>query len=70
MLEEYIVSLEKKDKSPKTIISYRNDIHIFLEYLHIQPEQFVTATDVRKWISRMLNPQEGKSLAITTINLG
>ncbi|MEH6908916.1 tyrosine-type recombinase/integrase [Neobacillus drentensis] len=68
MLEEYIAYLQKKDKSPKTIISYRNDIHMFLEDLHIRPDQFVTATDVRKWITRMLNPLEGRPLAITTIN--
>ncbi|MBT2696499.1 tyrosine-type recombinase/integrase [Bacillus sp. ISL-40] len=68
MLEEYIASLEKQDKSPKTIISYRNDIHIFLDELHIQPDDFVTATDVRKWINSLLNPHEGKPLAITTIN--
>jgi site-specific recombinase XerD len=68
MLEEYIASLEKHDKSPKTIISYRNDILIFLADLHIQPDHFVTATDVRKWISGMLHPNDGKPLAITTIN--
>lgn len=41
---------------------------MFLEDLHIRPDQFVTATDVRKWITRMLNPLEGRPLAITTIN--
>ena len=39
-----------------------------LDELHIQPEDFVTATDVRKWINSLLNPHEGKPLAITTIN--
>jgi integrase/recombinase XerC len=68
MLEEYILNLQKKDKSPNTVISYRNDILIFLEDLHIKPNDFVTATDVRKWISGMLHPKEGKPLAITTIN--
>ncbi|MCM2534328.1 tyrosine-type recombinase/integrase [Neobacillus pocheonensis] len=68
MLEEYIADLQKKDKSSKTVISYRNDILIFLEDLHIQPDGFVTATDVRKWIHGLVNPQEGKPLAITTIN--
>ena len=68
MLEEYIKSLENKDKSPKTIISYGNDILIFLDALHIKPGNFVTATDVRKWIRGMLNPQEGRPLVITTIN--
>jgi site-specific recombinase XerD len=68
MLEEYIASLEKQDKSQKTIISYRNDILIFMYDLHIQPDHFVTATDVRKWISGMLHPNDGKPLAITTIN--
>ncbi|MCM2534408.1 tyrosine-type recombinase/integrase [Neobacillus pocheonensis] len=68
MIEEYIANLQKNNKSPKTIISYRNDIHIFLDDLHIHPDQFVTATDVRKWIISLLNPLEGKPLAITTIN--
>jgi len=68
MLEEYIASLEKQDKSSKTIISYRNDILIFFEDLHIRPDGFVTATDVRKWIHGLLHPQVGKPLAITTIN--
>jgi site-specific recombinase XerD len=68
MLEDYISNLQKKEKSPKTIISYRNDILIFLDDLHIKPNDFVTATDVRKWIREMLNPQEGRPLAITTIN--
>lgn len=68
MLEEYITSLEKQDKSAKTIISYRNDILTFMDDLHIKPNDFVTATDVRKWINFMLNPNDGKPLAITTIN--
>lgn len=68
MLEEYINSLEKQGKSPKTFISYRNDILIFMEDLHIKPNEFVTATDVRKCINSMLYPNSGKPLAITTIN--
>jgi integrase/recombinase XerC len=68
MLEEYIADLQKKDKSSKTIISYRNDILIFLDDLHIRPDGFVTATDVKKWIHGLLHPQEGKPFAISTIN--
>jgi site-specific recombinase XerD len=68
VIEEYITSLEKQDKSPKTIISYRNDILFFMDDLHIKPNEFVTATDVRKWINVMLHPNDGKPLAITTIN--
>jgi site-specific recombinase XerD len=68
VLEEYITSLEKQDKSTKTIISYRNYILIFMDDLHIKPNEFVTATDVRKWINGMLHPNDGKPLAITTIN--
>ncbi|MCM2534134.1 site-specific integrase [Neobacillus pocheonensis] len=67
MIEEYIANLQKKNKSPKTIISYRNDIHIFLGDLHIHPAQFVTATDVRKWINSLLNPHEGKP-GLSTLN--
>jgi integrase/recombinase XerC len=68
MLEDYIAHLQKNDKSSKTVISYRNDILIFLEDLHIRPDGFVTATDVKKWIHGLLHPQEGRPLAITTIN--
>ncbi len=68
MIEEYISRLEKENKSLKTIISYRSDLNKFFDDLHILPEQFVTSTDVRKWISEMLNPRMGKPLAITTIN--
>lgn len=68
MIEEYISKLQNEGKSPKTIISYRNDLFKFFDDLHIQPNQFVTSTDVRKWISDMLNPRNGKPLAFTTIN--
>jgi hypothetical protein len=48
MQEEYIVNLQRKDKSSKTVCSHRNDIliFIFLEDLYIRPDGFVTATDV------------------------
>ncbi|MCM2534763.1 site-specific integrase [Neobacillus pocheonensis] len=39
-----------------------------MDDLHIKPNEFVTSTDVRKWINGMLHPNDGKSLAITTIN--
>jgi hypothetical protein len=39
-----------------------------MEDLHIKPNEFVTATDVRKWMNDMLHPHIGKPLAITTIN--
>lgn len=39
-----------------------------MDDLYIQPDDFVTATDVRKWIAGMLHPNDGRPLANTTIN--
>jgi site-specific recombinase XerD len=54
--------------SPNTIISYTNDLNIFFNDLHIRPGYYVTSADIRKWIQQMLNPAEGKPLAISPIN--
>ncbi len=42
-------------------------IYFFAE-LVLEPGEYVTSTDVRKWINQMLIPEEGKPLAISTIN--
>jgi len=72
MLTEYLSYLEQKGKSLNTIISYRNDMNKFFEDIHIHPEDYVTASDVRKWVRKwlygLLQPKDGKSLAVTTIN--
>jgi len=68
VLTEYLSYLEQKGKSPNTIISYRNDVNKFFEDIHIHPEDYVTASDVRKWLYGLLQPKDGKSLAVTTIN--
>lgn len=68
MLIEYLSYLEQKGKSLNTIISYRNDVNKFFEDIHIHPEDYVTASDVRKWLYGLLQPKDGKPLAITTIN--
>lgn len=68
MLAEYLSYLEQKGKSQNTIISYRNDVNNFFEDIHIRPEDYVTTSDVRKWLYGLLQPKDGKSLAVTTIN--
>jgi len=64
----YISYLQEKGKSQNTIISYTNDLNSFFDQLHIKPDDFVTAADIRKWIHEMLNPINVKPLAISTIN--
>lgn len=51
-----------------TIISYTNDIKSFLKEMSLDPKDYVMTADIRKWISAMLNPPEGKALAVSTIN--
>ncbi|KAB2334436.1 tyrosine-type recombinase/integrase [Cytobacillus depressus] len=68
MFSAYISYLQEKGKSHNTIISYTNDLNSFFDDLHIRPDDFVTAADVRKWIHEMLNPTDIKPLAISTIN--
>ncbi|WP_042351292.1 tyrosine-type recombinase/integrase [Bacillus massiliigorillae] len=68
MIQEYISFLQEKGMAQNTIISYSNDLSYFFRDLHIQPDDFVTAADIRKWINEMLNPTHTKALAITTIN--
>ncbi|QIZ69141.1 tyrosine-type recombinase/integrase [Geobacillus subterraneus] len=68
MFDEYVDYLREKGASPNTIISYTNDLNIFFNDLHICPSDYVTSADIRKWIQQMLNPIEGKPLAISTIN--
>ncbi|KAB2329578.1 tyrosine-type recombinase/integrase [Cytobacillus depressus] len=68
MFSSYISYLQEKGKSKNTIISYTNDLHSFFDDLHIRPDDFVTAADVRKWIHEMLHPVDVKPLAISTIN--
>ena len=51
-----------------TIISYTNDIKSFFKEMKLESTDYVTAADIRKWISAMLNPTEGKALAVSTIN--
>lgn len=68
MLTDYLSHLQQKGKSPNTIISYQNDINRFFEELHIQPDGYVTASDVRKWVYSLLQPTAGMPLAVTTIN--
>jgi site-specific recombinase XerD len=51
-----------------TIISYTNDIKSFFKEMSLEPTDYVMTADIRKWISAMLNPPEGKALAVSTIN--
>ncbi|WP_077210390.1 tyrosine-type recombinase/integrase [Bacillus dakarensis] len=68
MLANYFNYLEDKGKSKNTIISYRNDLNSFFQEANIQPNDFVTAADIRKWVQSMLNPTDLKPLATSTIN--
>ena len=54
--------------SQNTIISYMNDIKSFLKEMNLESNDYVTAADIRKWVNEMLNPTEGKALAVSTIN--
>jgi|GEM_PF-703327 len=68
MFSAYISYLQEKGMAENTIISYKNDLNCFFTDLHIRPEDYVTASDIRKWISDMVNPTDVKPLATTTIN--
>ena len=70
MLEDYIANLQKNDKSSKTVISYRNDILIFFEDLHIRPDGFVTATDVKKLIHRLCIHKKGNHWPLPLLIVG
>jgi len=51
-----------------TIISYTNDLTSFFHEMKIQPDDYVTAADIRKWINGMLHSTDVKPLAVSTIN--
>ncbi|MEY2194627.1 tyrosine-type recombinase/integrase [Neobacillus sp. BF23-41] len=68
MLIDYLTYLNKKGKSRHTVISYMNDLHQFFDATGIHPEDYVTETDIRKWVAQMMRPSEGKPLAVSTIN--
>ena len=68
MFLNYISYLQEKGMAQNTIISYTNDIKSFLKEMNLEPTDYVTTADIRKWISGMLNPPEGKALAVSTIN--
>jgi site-specific recombinase XerD len=68
MFLNYISYLQEKGMAHNTIISYSNDIKSFFNKMNLQPDDYVTAADIRKWINEMLNPTEVKPLAVSTIN--
>lgn len=68
ILIDYLTYLNKKGMSRHTVISYMNDIHQFFDAIGIQAEDYVTETDIRKWVAQMMRPSEGKPLAVSTIN--
>jgi len=68
VLSEYVSHLQEQGKSQNTITSYTNDLNHFFTKLNIKANDYVTAADIRKWINEMLNPEEIKPIAITTIN--
>jgi site-specific recombinase XerD len=68
VLTDYILFLQEQGKSNNTIISYNHDLNHFFQDLQIEPNDYVTTGDVRKWINKMLNPILGDPLTISTIN--
>jgi site-specific recombinase XerD len=68
MFIDYTSYLQKKGMAQNTIISYMNDIKSFYKEMDLQPNDYVTAADIRKWINEMLNPTDVKPLAVSTIN--
>jgi site-specific recombinase XerD len=68
MFIDYTSYLQKKGMAQNTIISYMNDIKSFYKEMDLQPNDYVTAADIRKWIHKMLNPTDVKPLAVSTIN--
>lgn len=68
MFLDYVLYLQEKGMSENTVISYLNDIKKFFKEMNLEFTDYVTAADIRKWVSTMLNPAEGKALAVSTIN--
>lgn len=68
MYQDYIFYLQQQGKSKNTIISYSNDLNSFFHETNIKLDDYVTASDIRKWIHAMLNPMDMKPLTISTIN--
>lgn len=68
LITEFISYLQEKGVSKNTIIAYTNDLNVFCQDLNIDLDDYVTSTDIRKWIDSMLNPIDIKPLSIATIN--
>jgi site-specific recombinase XerD len=68
MFLDYISYLQEKGMAQNTVISYTNDIKGFFKEMNLEPTDYVTRADIRKWVGAMLNPTEGKTLAVSTIN--
>lgn len=68
MLESYLSYLRENGLAENTIISYKSDINHFFNDLKIKPNDYVTTSDIRKWLNNLLNPIHKKPLSIKTIN--
>lgn len=68
LISDYISYLDEKGVSKNTIIAYTNDLNAFFRDLNIQPDDYVTSSDIRRWINSMLNPLEMKPLSVAMIN--
>lgn len=68
LITDFISYLREKGISNNTIIAYTNDLDVFCQDLNVHLNDFVTSTDVRKWIDSMLNPTDIKPLSVATIN--
>ncbi|EEM07731.1 tyrosine-type recombinase/integrase [Bacillus pseudomycoides] len=68
MLHKYRKYLIDKGKSQNTVLSYINDLQIFFQEMRLNPDSYVISNDIKKWTRNMLNPREGKTLSVSTIN--
>ncbi|PEA52931.1 integrase [Bacillus pseudomycoides] len=68
MLHKYRNYLINKGKSPNTVLSYINDLQMFFQETKLSPDSYVINNDIKIWVNNMLNPKEGRTLSVSTIN--
>ncbi|SER92692.1 integrase/recombinase XerC [Gracilibacillus ureilyticus] len=68
LIKDFISYLREKGVSNNTIVAYTNDLNAFCQDLNISLDDYITSTDVRKWVDSMLNPTDIKPLSVPTIN--
>jgi site-specific recombinase XerD len=68
VLELYLNFLKEQGKSVHTIKAYLTDVEIFYQDNKIEINSPVVSSDIRRWIDDMLDPSNGESLSVSTIN--